>query len=132
MTQTVIEMAEAAEEFIRRGKWHQDTPQDVRDLVAMNIRGFWSFLHSNALEGCQAATDQACAARWHTATVVRGIPVFICADEFELDPSVGINGFGQAWAVRRDDGTVMDLTPEELEHWIGVASSNYEPFGDGD
>ena len=131
MTQTVIEMAEAAEEFIRAGKWADDTPQDVRDLVAMNIRGFWSYLHSEALEGCQYAVDQAWKSRWHRPEVIRGIPVFVCANDFDEDQSVGLAwGPQEVFAVRRDDGTVFELTGEETDAISVRASEEYDPSRD--
>jgi hypothetical protein len=131
MTQSVIEMAEAAEEFIRRGKWHPDTPQDVRDLVAMNIRGFWSFLHSAELEGCQSAVDQAWKMPWHRPDVIRGVPVYVCAGDFIEDQSVGVAwGPEEIFAVRRDDGTSLELTREEIDAISVRASEEYDPSCD--
>lgn len=127
MTQTVIEMAEAAEEFIRAGKWAADTPQYVRDMVAMNIRGFWSYLHSESLVGCEQACNEACNAAWHRVDVIRGIPVYVCADEFTEDKSTGIRfGPEQVYAIRRDDGTAFELTQEETEAVILRASEEQQ------
>ena len=129
MTQTVIEKAEAAEDFIAAMRWAEDTPQDVRDLVAMNIRGFWSWLHSEKLEGCQYAVDQAFKAKSHRADIIRGIPVFVCANEFEEDQSVGLGwGPGEVFAIRRDDGTAFEMTAEELDAVSVRASEEYEEY----
>jgi hypothetical protein len=128
VTQTVIEMAEAAEEFIAAMKWSDDTPKSVRSLVAMNVRGFWSYLHSEALEGCQSAVDQAWKSAWHRPDVIRGIPVFVCANEFFEDESVGIAwGPEEVFAVRRDDGTSLELTREEIDAISVRASEEYDP-----
>ena len=66
-----------------------------------------------------------------TAAVVRGIPVYICADEFTEDQSVGMNwGPEQITAFRRDDATVFELTSEETDFWSCEAGKNYDPHHD--
>jgi len=131
MTETVIEKAEAAEDFIAAMQWADDTPQDVRDLVAMNVRGFWSWLHSDKFEGCQYAVDQAFDAKWHRAEIIRGIPVFVCANEFHEDQSVGMAwGPEEVFAIRRDDGTAFELTGEETDAVSVRASEEYDPSCD--
>lgn len=129
MSQTTIEKAEVVDDFVKLMKWSPDTPESVRGLVEANIRGFWSFLHSKDLEGCQEAVDKAFEAKWHTAAIVRGVPVFVCADEFTQDLSVGINwGPENVWAIRRDDATEFVLTGEEIDHWAGEAAKSSGPF----
>lgn len=131
MTESVIEKAEVVEDFIASMKWSYDTPESVRSLVAMNVRGFWSYLHSEAMEGCQYAVDRAFAAKWHRADILRGIPVFVCADEFFEDESVGMSwGPSEVFAVRRDDGTSLDLTREEIDAISVRASEEYDPSCD--
>lgn len=122
---------DVVDEFLQTLKWSEDTPDEVRTLVVGNIRGFWAWLHSQDMEGCQASVDQALAARFHEAANIRGVPVWVCADEFAQDPAVGI-GWGpeEIWAIRRDDATAFELTEEEQNHWSGIAAEKIEPYDD--
>jgi hypothetical protein len=131
VTESVIEKAEVVEDFIAAMKWADETPESVRSLVAMNVRGFWSYLHSEAMEGCQYAVDQAFEAKWHRADIIRGIPVFVCANEFHEDQSVGMAwGPEEVFAIRRDDGTAFDLSGEEIDAISVRASEEYDPSCD--
>lgn len=131
MTQSVIEMAECVEEFIKAMKWAPDTSAEVRGLVEANVRGFWAYIHSEKLEGCQVAAEIAYKSAWHVPAIVREVPVYICADEFTEDQSVGLNwGPEQITAIRRDDGTVFELTSEETDFWSCEAGKNHNPHHD--
>ena len=122
---------DVVEDFIKSMIWHPDTPSAVRETAICNVRGFWAFLHSDKMEGCQKALDEAYKAKFHTQAIVRGIPVWVCADEFTSDRSVGM-GWGpeQIWATRRDDGTMFELTAEETDHWAGVAAESTDEWYD--
>lgn len=122
MSETVIEAADVVQDFIDSMQWAPETPEDVRGLVAANVRGFWQFLHSERMEGCRRAIDIAFAAKWHRAAVIREIPVFVCANSFTSDP----HGYGpeELWAIRRDDATVFELTTEEYDDWCGKAGES--------
>ena len=131
MTVTEIQAGTIVDDFIKTMRWSDDTPADVRALVEMNLRGFWSWMHSDAMEGCQSAVDQALDARFRQGVTIRGIPVWVCAEDFTGDRSVGQSwGPEQIWAIRRDDGTMFELAPEEEEHWCGVAADSVPEFPD--
>lgn len=94
------------------------------------IRSFWNWPHSDAIEGCQKAVDEACAADWHTPGYVRGTPIYVCAKDYHEDLSVGVPWTPREfWAIRRDDGTQFILTPEEEEKFI-ILACGYEPSDD--
>ena len=129
--ETVIERADVVEDFVRTLKWREDTPEDVRTLVIGNIRGFWAWLHSDDMEGCQESVDQAMAARCREGAIIRGVPVWVCADEFDADPSTGLGwGPSEIWAIRRDDATEFPLNDDEVNHWSGIAAEKIEPYDD--
>jgi len=131
MTVTDIQSASIVDDFVKTMKWSDATPEDVRSLVVMNLRGFWHWMHSDAMEGCQSGVDQALEARFRQGITIRGIPVWVCADDFTSDSSVGqIWGPEQIWAIRRDDGTEFVLSDEEVGHWAGVASDSISEFPD--
>lgn len=131
MTVTEIESGQIADDFIKTMKWGDETPEEVRSLVEMNIKGFWAWMHSADMEGCQSGVDEAFRARFRQGVIIRGIPVWVCADDFYEDRSVGINwGPEHVWAIRRDDGTVFEMTREEEEHWAGVAAESCRPDDD--
>jgi hypothetical protein len=131
MSVTEIESATIVDDFVKTMKWSDDTPEEVRSLVIMNLRGFWQWMHSDSMEGCQSALDQAFDARFRQGVTIRGIPVWVCAEDFTGDRSVGQSwGPEQIWAIRRDDGTMFELTPEEHEHWFGVAAESVPEFPD--
>lgn len=131
MSETEIESAAIVDDFVATMKWSDDTPEAVRSLVVMNLRGFWRWLHSAEMEGCQSGVDQAMAAKFRQGVTIRGIPVWVCADEFTEDKSVGQNwGPEHIWAIRRDDGTMFELTAEESDHWAGIAAESINPYDD--
>jgi len=126
-----VEQATIIDDFVKTMKWSDDTPEDVKTLVIGNLRGFWSWMHSQDMEGCQSVVDQALAARFREGAIVRGIPVWVCADEFEADPATGLGwGPGCIWAIRRDDGTAFELTSDDENHWAGIAAEKIEPYDD--
>jgi len=131
MTVTEIQQATIVDDFAKTMTWSDDTPEEVRSLVIMNLRGFWQWMHSDAMEGCQSALDQAFDAKFRQGVTIRGIPVWVCAEDFTGDRSGGQAWWPeQIWAIRRDDGTMFELTPEEYEHWFGVATERIPEFPD--
>lgn len=131
MSVTEIQQATIVDDFVATMKWSDDTQEHVRSLVVMNLRGFWQWMHSDKMEGCQSAVDQAMDARFRQGVTIRGIPVWVCADDFTEDKSVGINwGPEQIWAIRRDDGTMFELSREEEDHWAGIAAKSINPHDD--
>ena len=129
MSVTEIERATVVDDFVASMKWSDDTPEDARSLVIGNIRGFWSWMHSDEMEGCQSSVDQAMDARFHKSATIRGIPVWVCADDFSQDPSTG-QGWSpdHIWAMRRDDGTAFELTDDEQSHWGEIAAETIDPY----
>lgn len=131
MSAPIIQMAEVVDEFIALIEWDADTSDTTKERVIANLRRFWCHIHSENLAGCQAAAELAYKSTWHVPAVVRGIPVYICADEFTEDQSVGMNwGPEQITAFRRDDATVFELTQEEIDHWSCEAAKSHDPHHD--
>lgn len=131
MTVTEIQQATIVDDFVATMKWSDETPEYVRSLVVMNLRGFWQWIHSEDMEGCRSALDQAMDARFRQSVTIRGIPVWVCADDFTSDRSTGIHwGPEQVWAIRRDDATEFVLTTEEQQHWASIAAESIPEFED--
>lgn len=132
MTVTEIQSGTIVNDFVKQMRWdYANTPEPVRSLVIANIRGFWQWMHSEEMEGCQAATDQAFDARFRQGVSIRGIPVWVCADDFTSDKSTGQPwGPEQVWAIRRDDATEFVLTTEEEQYWASIAAESVPEFPD--
>ena len=123
--ETAVERADVVDEFINVMEWSDKTPEEVRRLVECNVRGFWGFLHSDQLAGCKEAREESGKARWHCEAVIRGVPVFVCGDDFEGDDSVGMAyGPNELWAIRRDDATAFELTDGERDEWFIAAADS--------
>lgn len=124
---------DVVEDFLDRCEWGPGMSDHLISVVADNLSGFWSWLHSSEMEGCQKAVDESLEAKWRHSTCIRGVQVFVCADSFSMDHEVGMPwGPEDVWAIRRDDATEFILTNEEADKYSALASEQCDPYDDID